>query len=434
MRVAALVAFQCVIFLAGSSELFAQLEFDNAPISYSSSAANDPVNRLQGKIDQGKVQLQHTSDRGYLESVLDSFGVSQASQLLVFSKTSLQFRRISPRTPRALYFNDHVYVGWIPGSDTLEISAVDPQLGATFYTLSQYESKKPRFVRDQGNCLSCHASGRTHGVPGHLVRSVYPDSNGLPHFGLGTFRTSHSSPLKKRWGGWFVTGTHGKQRHMGNAINADRDRVSLDMEGGANVTDLSKLTRVERYLTPHSDIVALMVLDHQTDMHNYIAYANYQTRIALHHGAIINRALDRPEDYISESTLRRIYNAVEKLVKCLLFVDETKLTDPVKGTSTFQTEFAKRGPFDKQERSLRQFDLKRRLFRYPCSFLIYSEAFQSLPVAAKKRVYRRVWEVVSGEDQSEAFSHLSEQDRDAIREILLSTIPSLADARSGNSE
>ena len=411
-----------------ANDAYAQLEFENAPINYATDKPTDPVARLQKKIDDGSVQLRFDGDHGYLPSVLKAFDISTESQLLVFSKTSLQIRRISPRTPRALYYNDDVYVGWIPNTDMLEISAVDPALGAVFYTLPQQESDKPSFVRDKGNCLSCHASGRTYGVPGHLVRSVYPNSNGLPHFGLGTYRTNHSSSLKRRWGGWFVTGTHGDHRHMGNAISLDQDEPKMDTEAGANVTSLEDRTQIDRYLTKHSDIVSLLVLDHQTDMHNFITLANFQTRMAQHHGAIINKALDRPLDFVSESTQRRIKNASEKLVKYLLFVDEAKLSGPIAGTSKFANEFAQLGPFDKQGRSLRQFDLKTRLFKYPCSFLIYSEAFRKMPTPAKEYVYRRLWEILNDIDnKDETFAHLTKLDRKNIREILVATIDELPD-------
>jgi len=406
----------------------AQLEFNREPIRYAEAAVNDPVARLQQKIDAGQVKLSYDGQRGYLESVLKELGVSPKSQTLVFSKTSFQQRLISPQRPRALYFNDDVYVGYVQRGDVLEFSAVDPQQGAVFYTLRQEKAAKPKFVRDRGNCLTCHASSRTQDVPGHMVRSVYPSESGMPHFGAGTFRTNHASPLSERWGGWYVTGTHGKQRHMGNAISPDRqDAEKLDVEAGANRTDLKELLDTDAYLSPHSDIVALLVLEHQVDMHNLLTRASYTTRTALFQGANMNKILERPATYVSDSTKRRIDNAAEKLVKYMLFSEEAALTDPIRGTSGFADEFAARGPLDRRGRSLRQFDLTRRIFKYPCSYLIYSEAFAALPEQVKSRVYRRLWEVLTGKETDEAYAHLTAQDRQAILEILRDTKQDLPD-------
>ncbi|REK22524.1 MAG: hypothetical protein DWQ42_16920 [Planctomycetota bacterium] len=405
----------------------AQLDFDRAPINYASAVTDDRVARLQKRLDAGEVRLEYEEGRGYLRSVLRELGVPVSSQMLVFSKTSFQLRRISPRAPRALYFSDDVYVGWVQNGDVMEVTAVDPEQGAVFYTLQQEDVEQPKFVRDRGNCLSCHASARTQGVPGHVVRSVYPAADGQPHFGSGTFNTDQSSPLKERWGGWYVTGTHGEQRHMGNAISHDRDRPELlDMERGANLTELTGRIRTKAYLTPHSDIVALMVLEHQTTMHNLITRANYETRIVRHDARIMNRVLERPEDFVSEAGQRRIRTACEKLLEYLLFVDEAELTDPIEGTSGFAAEFESLGPRDAKGRSLRELDLSRRMMKYPCSYLIYSEAFNKLPEVVKTHLYDRLWEVLQGEDTSEEFAHLSPGDRRAISEILRDTKPDLA--------
>jgi hypothetical protein len=358
--------------------------------------------------------------------MLRLLNVPVSSQVLVFSKTSFQASRISPRTPRALYFNDGVSVGWVKGGDVLELAAVDPRQGVDFYTLDQEKAAQPRIQR-RGECLQCHASGGTLGVPGLVVRSVYPEPSGMPLFHAGSFVTDHRSPLKQRWGGWYVTGTHGLQTHMGNVFVEDRDKPDqLDTSKGTNVTDLSRHFDTGGYLAPHSDIVALMVLEHQTRMTNLIIRTSYETRMALHDQRAINQALGEPPDRLSESSQRRIRNATETLLKYLLFADEAKLTEPVKGTSNFATEFAQQGPRDKAGRSLRELDLERRLLRYPCSWLIHSEAFDGLPQEAKTEIHRRLWEVLSGQDQSKAFAHLTAADRRAILEILRDTEPEVA--------
>ena len=234
------------LVLCGIQSVSAQPEFESEPINYSTAPTNDPVAKLQKLLDSGERELIFDEEHGYLPAVLDALNVPPSSQMLVFSQTSFQLRRIRPTRPRAIYFGDDMYVGWVQDGDVVEISAVDPQQGAVFYALEQREVAEPRFVRDRGQCTSCHASSRTQGVPGHLVRSVFPDINGRPLLGSGSYVTDHRSPFEKRWGGWYVSGYHGAMRHMGNAIARDRaNPENLDREAAANVTDLSQIVNVE---------------------------------------------------------------------------------------------------------------------------------------------------------------------------------------------
>ncbi|MEW4527243.1 hypothetical protein [Maioricimonas sp. JC845] len=404
----------------------AQIEFERKPIDYQNAPVEDRVWQLSQQLESGKVTLEYDPQRGYLPAVLKALDVPVSSQVLVFSRTSLQIRRISPRTPRALYFDDETYVGWVPGGDVIELMGTDPQQGEIFYTIDQDPEHPARILRDRGQCLICHASSRTQGVPGVLMRSVFADSRGQPQLGSGTFNIDHRSPIENRFGGWYVTGTHGDMRHMGNAISRDRGAPQeIDRDAGANVTDLTGRFDVSQYLSSHSDLVALMVLAHQTQVHNYLTLANYESRLSRHHDGIMNAALDRPEDYVSDTTKRRIASAGEKLVKYMLFCDEAPLTAPIAGTSTFAREFQARGPRDSQGRSLRDLDLETRLLKYPCSYLIYSPSFDALPPAAHEYVTGRLREILTGEDDSEDFDHLTASDRQAILEILTETKPDL---------
>ncbi|MCA9068246.1 MAG: hypothetical protein KDA84_04950, partial [Planctomycetaceae bacterium] len=190
-------------------------------------------------------------------------------------------------------------------------------------------------------------------------------------------------------------------------------------------TDLSDRVDVAPYLTPHSDIVALMVLEHQTQMQNAITAANYENRSAVHSDGIMNAALDRPEKYRSDTTKRRVASAGDNLLRYLLFSEEFQLASPVKGTSSFSKDFQSKGPRDRQGRSLRDFDLTTRMFKYPCSYLIYSPAFDQLPSEVKNHVTTRLHNILTGHDKSEDFSHLSAKDRKAILEILTETKPDL---------
>ena len=399
------------------------VEIERAPIHYNTTPVNDRVQQLKLRLEEGSAKLEWDGKHGWLPSVLRQLDIPMSSQTMVFSKTSLQLRRISPAKPRAIYFNDDTYVGWVQRGEVIELSAVDPVQGGIFYTLKQQQTERPEIVRDRGDCLTCHASSKTKGVPGYLVRSVFVSDEGQPHFGLGTTTTDHSTPFSKRFGGWYVSGTHGNMRHRGNVIAREDRSNPIDPDKGANLTDLSGLFRVERYLEPNSDLVALMVLEHQSQMHNLITSGSYDCRHAVHHQKIMNRALDRPLDHETESTRSRIISAGDKLLRYMLFVDECKLESPVKGMSRFARHFSSLGPRDRKGRSLRDLDLERRMFRYPCSFLIYSESFDNLPAPLLAHVETRLIRVLRGEDGSGEFSHLSPENRAAILEILIDTKP-----------
>lgn len=413
-----------VLLLVICQTAIAQLDHEQEPINYSKSTPTDPVTRLMMRIESGEVTLEWDPKHGYLPSLMTHLEVPVSSQTLVFSKTSLQISRITPRTPRAIYFNDDVYLGWVQRGDVVEISAADPQLGGTFYTLGQQRSEKPTLVRETARCLQCHGSTHTRRVPGHIVRSVFSDAGGQPIYRLGTHLTDDTSPFAERWGGWYVSGSHGRQRHMGNCWIADEEvSEELDTDSAANLTDLSTKFDVRPYLTPHSDIVALMVLEHQVMMHNVLTAANHSGRITARDAIIMNEALERPEGFESESTVRRYASAAESVVKALLFCDAVPLTDSVRGTSTFADDFSSKGPKDSKGRSLRQFDLNSRLFAYPCSFLIFSDSFTQLPPGVKIRVWQRLDEILSGRDVAPKFAHLSMEDRSAVREILSELCP-----------
>lgn len=397
------------------------------PVNYDSAERDDAVAHLMLDVTAGKASMEWDEKLGWLPALLSAFDMERSSQVLVFSKTSLQHNLISPRRPRALYFGEAAYVGWIPGAPFMEVIAMDPVQGPTFYSLAQ-EPGKPVFTRRDNDCLTCHASPKTRNWPGNIVRSVHSDPKGFPILRSGTHLTTPASPLEERWGGWYVTGTHGAQRHMGNATveKVDKNNVRgeeerIDVNSGANVTDLSTYFNVRTYLTPHSDIVALMVMEHQAEMHNMIARGSYKGRIIEAHRIFMNDFMDEPDDYVSESIQRRFKRAASDIVDQLLFRDELQLTEPIAGTSTFSADLARGTPRDSKGRSLYDFDLKKRLFTYPCSYLIYSEAFDRLPAPVLEQVWAELWEILHGRKISRDFPHLSLEDRANILEILLET-------------
>jgi hypothetical protein len=395
---------------------FPSLEFDQPAIQYTAAPPTDVVARLQKQMDAGEVKLDYDSEHyGYLPSVLKHLGLNLDSQLLVFSKTSFQGPRISPKKPRALYFNDNVAVGYVQGGDVMEVAATDPKQGVIFYTLDLQKKDKPSFFRRTTECLNCHLIPGTLNIPGLEVTSVIPGSDGSPRFPAGALIVDGRTSLENRWGGWYVTGMSGGIPHRGNSIAPRSDQPGLlETSGNQNLTSLAGRLDTSAYLAPNSDIVALMTLDHQTRMANLIIRLGWETRIAVQAGQF-------------EQSRERLNLVADQLVSYMLFAHEARLYDTLVGNSTFTTTFAARGPRDKQGRSLRDFDLQKRLFKYPLSYMIYSEAFDGMPDVAKQMVYQKLYDVLSGKNKSDEFAALSAADRQAVLEIVRDTKPGLPD-------
>lgn len=395
----------------------------DAASEYLTATMDDPIARLQKRLDRGEVKLRYEPQGGYLKSLLATLQVPVSSQLLVFSKTSLQLQFITPSTPRALYFNESCWVGFVQGGSVLELMAQDPVHGAVFYTLTQ-NPNKIQLKRHTYECLQCHQSSLTQSVPGHVMRSLFVRADGTPDFSAGSKVTTDESPFEERWGGWYVTGTHGRQRHLGNEIaRGGEGSAHVDSEAGANLTNLRERFDTTPYLTPHSDIVALLVAEHQGHVQNLLTRASYLVRDTLRDEEQLNAALK--ETGRRESTTRRIASACEPLVKALLYCGEAPLKEPVAGTTPFARQFAQQGPLDGNGRSLRDLDLKTRLARYRLSWMIYAPQFDALPKEAHDYIRQRLGEILGGKDTTSDFAHLTEADKKAIREILAATKPTL---------
>ncbi len=392
----------------GSSQM---MPFDEEIIDYPHVRATDPVALLKRKLDYEEIKLAYDEKFGYLPALLKELKIPRSSQVLVFSKTSLQRHLIAPKNPRSLFFNDDVYIGFIPGSPLIEIASSDPKLGGVFYTLEQADPKNPRIRRDN-QCLECHASTRNMGVPGHLARSFIPDEEGRVDMFSGSMMVNHKTPFTNRWAGWYVTGEAGKMVHNGNLMGEEAFKKQEVTPGYlGNLKDLSRFFDPGKYLEPGSDIVALMLFEHQAHLHNFITRVNYETRI--------NLAMYKHTKYL--------HSIVDGFVRYLLFADEVPLPSPVKGSSKFTKDFPQHGPRDSKGRSLRELDLQTRLLKYPCSYLIYSEPFNQLPAEAKALIYQRLYDVLTGKENGEAYARVSPESRQAIREILVETKSDLPD-------
>jgi hypothetical protein len=385
---------------------------EDMAIKYGTAPLDNPVIAVNQKLKDGTIRLTLDGRGGYLQSALHALDIPVESQMLVFSATSLQARLITPDNPRALFFNDRVALGYVRTGEILEVAAQDATEGIVFYTLEQKASDAPQFQRVT-RCLGCHLNADTLGVPGLLMFSTTPASDTRP---TRSAAMDHRMPLKDRWGGWFVTGSSGRAEHIGNAVPA------LDGHASRELASASGLFDPDGFRATTSDIAALMVFSHQTYMINLITRAGWEARAAdprLHPPFVAAPGED--------ARVARVMSGVaNEVVDYMLFIDETRLTDRVRGASGFAEKFSAAGPRDKKGRSLHELDLNRRLMTYPCSYLIYSSAFDHLPPGAKDPIYRRMWQILSGNEQQARYrAALSLADRRAIVEILRDTKPGL---------
>lgn len=402
---------------AGAAGVARPLRYDTEypAIGYSTTAPTGSIAALEGRLERGEAALAFDAERGYLDSLLAALEIGVESQVLVFSKTSLQVESISAANPRAIYFNDDTYVAWVPGGQGLEIATLDAALGPVFYALTQGGIAGPKLERKLGECLRCHDSYSLTGggVPRFITGSGYTDVDGNIAAHEGWILTSDQTPLRSRWGGWYVSGRHGAQVHLGNiAVRDVAELERLEELRRGNLDDLDSVLDTSVYATNRSDIVALLVLEHQVHVQNAITRASWDARSLLA-GTGGDAAADVVETQIGA--------IVEPLVEALFLVDEAELTDRITGTSGFAETFMARGPRDAHGRSLRDLDLSTRLFKYPLSYTIYSRAFEALPGVIKDRVYARIDEILSGVDASAPYARLTSADRTAIGEILRAT-------------
>ncbi len=353
-------------------------------IKYLTADTDTLVDRLNQKLRDGSAKLVFDEKTGYLRSVLDLLQVPVESQVMVYTQTSLQAQHITMNNPRAIYFNDTVSVGYIRGAGLIEVTAQDPQMGSIFYVIHQAPAAQATFGRDQ-QCLRCHLSWDTLGVPGLSVLTTFPRKSVMDYANGGA--VDHYKPIEERWGGWYVTGKKVPARHMGNYPLIVPKGVSTPPPSHVSLDGQFDLGG---YLTPYSDIVALMVLEHQAHFSNLVTRASWETRLG---------------------ETMRIAEAADALADYMLFVDEAKLSSPIEGSSGYAEKFSARG-------KLYELDLKTRLQKYPLSYMIFSPAFKALPEAPKNLVMGKINRVLSGEIKDEKYAHLTPEIRAAIREVL----------------
>ena len=390
--------------------------WDLPPTRYSDTQSNDPLASLDKEIKNGR-DIGHLTGPDLLAFVLKHLGIPPESQILVFSKTSKQNTLIQPQNPRALYFHENAYVGYVPGGD-IEAIVHDPILGAVFYLISAGKpDAPPQIRRDTSSCLSCHGTGRTEHTPGVLVRSVFPDENGHPILPLGTFDVDATTPIPERWGGYYVTG-HSSLPHLGNRTFIESAQREMP-DSAIQHSTLRNTIPTHHYPRETSDIVALMVLEHQCQVHNVIASASLQYRRLTW----LRTALDPNANPDEGQAAQVAEQAATKIVHALLFSREADLGDGVEGDLAFQAAFTRRFPKTKDGKSLADFHLQSRLFKNRCSYMIYSQVFASAPAPIQAAVIRQLRAILTETAQPDHFPHLKSSERKRILAILQETLP-----------
>ena len=373
----------------------------------------DPFTELLPDLRSGAVELDYQSDKAFVASLLEALDIPVSSQLLVFSATSLQQPRISKRNPRALYFNENVYVGWVPGAQ-VEVISIDPNLGAIFYIFGIPRRAQALRVERADECMNCHARSLTGRTPGLTVKSVIAGPNGgsLDAFRLET--TGHSIPFEERFGGWHVTGRHGIQEHWGNLFGRF-SKGELLTEPNA----FGERFDPDTYPVSTSDVLAHLIFEHDIGFNNRAIEATYAAR-AFQHEDGENLTAEH------EAELERLAHA---LVRYLLFADEVPLpSGGVQGDPAFIQAFLATRRATPEGRSLKELDLKTRLFRHRCSYMIYSVAFQGLHPLVKNRVLGKLHAALA-EVGSDEYAYIEREEKRTIDKILRGTLKAYAEWR-----
>ena len=399
--------------------------FEEPPINYSATPTNDRATAISAKFQSRAMEIRSMPAKKRLQWLLAELGVPVESQIFVFSKTSLQRELINPEAPRVLYFSDEAYIGWSP-TGAFEVAVFDAKLGATFYVFEPHATKEEPLLARSGDCLLCHS--RHEHTPSLRTRSVFPDANGEPLSGSGSSNIAPSTPLAERWGGWYVTGTKAPFEHRGNLTGKKID----DFEGPAaqptrNLLSLEGVVDTRRYLLKTSDVVPLLMHDHQVHVHNVLSKANQDARIALHRWPAMREILGLPKNAPPQGSCLVVFDSqAEKVLDALLCRDEAAWpAGGIQGDGVFAPAYAKTRKPDAKGRSLRDLDLQTRLFRYRCSPLIYSESFATLPKELHDIILLRLSSGLRAFPPSPSFGHLPDDERAAIHEILSATLPNL---------
>jgi hypothetical protein len=390
-------------------------DFKAPPHNYWSRPVKDRFSLLKEGLSSGAIPLDTGSEKGFVVSLLAALQVPVSSQMLVFSATSLQLPKISLRNPRALYFTDDLYVGWVPGGQ-IEIVSIDPDLGGVFYIMDvPRRPGAPLNIERSTRCMNCHGATDTGFVPGLVLSSVIPGANGGSLTSFRQEALGHGVPLSERFGGWLVTGLGKLKEHRGNVTG----RLSGD-DLSTTPVEFGSTFNVSRYPSTGSDLLPQLLHEHQAGFITLALEATYRCRVALDAGGGTV-----PSDRVTE-----METAAEALTQYLLFKAEVPLPEGgVAGEPAYLTDFAAiNRQTDPAGRSLRDLELKTRLLRHRCSYMIYSPVFTGLPPDMKSRVYRHLAKALAPAAEGtsgEAYEYLGTDEKTAIRDILKATLKDL---------
>ena len=390
---------------SASSAPLSYSDIDAPPHNYRERTPRDRFTRLKDDFESGKIETDRSSEKAFVLSVLRALDIPASSQMLVFSTTSLQLSLISPSNPRALYFNEDVYLGYVPGG-RIEIVSLDPELGGIFYIFDIPRDSRALRIERSERCMNCHAGEDTGNVPGLVIKSVVPGPAGGSLTAYRIERTGHGIPFEDRFGGWHVTGRHGISNHWGN------------LTGRMKAGELTKIANppgerfdFARYPAGTSDILPQLLHEHQAGFVNRVVEASYRARTALHAGKELTPAQSA-----------ELEEQARVVTRYLLFADEAPLPPGgVEGDADYRTDFL-RTRRAAGGVSLKDFDLRTRLFKHRCSYMIYSPVFAGLPGEMKQRIYRRLGEALGGNAE---YAYLPAAEKRAIRDILKATLTDL---------
>jgi len=398
---------ECNLFAADSKDDVDYTDLDAPEHGYWTRTLNDPFTAFLKDLESGKVKLDHSSELAYVKSLLHELNISEHTQMLVFSTTSLQLGFISPRNPRAVYFNESVYIGYIPGG-RIEVISLDPELGGIFYIFDVPKSEQLPDIERSEKCMNCHAKPSVGNVPGVVIKSVLPGQRGGSIDSFRRGEVGHQIPFTERFGGWHVTGKHGIKKHWGNQIGT---LFKGDISTEENL--VGQKFDIERYPVKGSDILAHLLAEHQAGFVDRMIESSYRARSYWKAGN--NRLLPKHRDELKQQAA--------ELVRYILFTDEAKLPrGGVEGDPSLKDDFLSAAVTDKKNRSLREFDLKTHLFKNRCSYMIYSPVFRGMPDWFRTEVYRQLKDALRPGTSSRDFSYLPNSEKIAIAQILIATV------------
>ncbi|HEX2749278.1 MAG TPA: hypothetical protein VHM91_14820 [Verrucomicrobiales bacterium] len=381
--------------------------FEKAPHDYWKRPLSDPFTVWLGKVSKGEAQMPAGDEITVMRGLLKEFSVPVSSQMIVYSATSRQ-AIISPYRPRALYFTDELYIGYVPGG-RIEVASIDPQAGPVFHIFDFPRSERATVRADRSTrCMECHAGFDNHEIPKLVIDSVIVNRQGGALETWRTEKSGHDVPLSERFGGWHLTGAASLGVNHGNTLGQMN-------QGKLTVLDNppGRLFSLDRYPLPTSDILPQLMHDHQAGFINLLTEAIYKVRelTTPEHGALT------PAD---EKELDR--HAAD-ITAYMLFQKEAKLPPSgITGDPGFIRDFRENRKAIAGDHSLKEFDLKTRLMRYRCTYMIYTNYWANLPALVKDRCWQRLKVLLGPDGTSGTAPWLPSVERAAIRKILGGTL------------